>query len=71
MVTSSVAQITARDTLNLIALAISNPEPRVKVPVISILSQSLEAARDFLPAELHYTIDTILDGCAVAERTQG
>lgn len=56
----------ARDTLNLIALALTEPE--AKVPVVSILSQSLEAARDLLPAELHYTIDRILDGCAQAER---
>lgn len=59
-------QLIARNTLNSIALSLIDPSSNV--PVVSILCQSLEAARDLLPAELHYTIDRILDGCAMAER---
>lgn len=66
MATSTIAQLTARDTLNTIALALV--EPQKAIPVISVLAQSLEAAREFLPAELHSPVNAILDGCAQAER---
>lgn len=66
MATTTIAQLTARDTLNTIALALV--EPHNPIPVISILAQSLEAAREFLPSELHSPVNAILDGCAQAER---
>lgn len=66
MANTTVAQLTARDTLNTIALALV--EPQNAIPVISILCQSLEAAREFLPPELHSPVNAILDGCAMAER---
>lgn len=66
MANTTVAQITARDMLNTIALALVDPEK--PIPVISVLAQSLEATREFLPSELYYTVSSILDGCAQAER---
>ena len=66
MATTTIAQLTARDTLNTIALALV--EPHNPIPVIFVLAQSLEASREFLPSELYHTVTTILDGCAMAER---
>ena len=66
MADTTIAKITARNTLNQFALALI--EPHNPIPVISVLTQSLEAAREFLPAELHSPVNAILDGCTMAER---
>jgi len=66
MANTTVAQITARDTLNTIALSLVDPEK--SIPVTSVLAQSLEATREFLPSELYYTVSSILVSCAQSER---
>lgn len=66
MADSTIAQSVARETLDIIALAVVKPEK--PVPIVSVLFQSLEAAREWLPSELYNTVTTILDGCAQAER---